>query len=1144
MMRTLLVICLLALGGLYQLLPAQVRINEVLADNLFKGENHYTGEGGDWLELYHAGSQSQSFIGLFLSDDASNLSKWKFPSHLVMQPGDYLVVLADGIDSIGDKLHLNFKLDKQGEVLYLYSATDGILDSLVFPRMYVNDSYGWDAQGKLAYFDKPTPGKANDEGSAYRVAPTPVLHQAGGIYPGGLSVSMEGVAGGRIHYTLDGSIPQLTDPVYTAPLEITESRAVRARQWLSGAEPGESATATYVVHPGHSLPVVALTSNPDGLWSDESGIYVTGKNGIPGNCSESPKNWNQDWERRTHLEYVDREGHLQVAKDGGMKIHGGCSRTEDLKSMAFIARNRYGGNEINHPFFRSKEVDHFKALVLRNAGNDSRYTFIRDAVIMSSVEGMDLDQQAYEPVVVYLNGDYHGIMNLREKANEHWVTSNYGLDPDSLDFLENGRQVFAGTSQAYDQLTSFLESNSLASESNFQWVAERLDISSYMDYLITQMFYANRDWPGNNQKIWRDRHNNGKWRFLMFDLEFSMGLYDFDPSLDMFSFSTADDVDHWPNPTWSTLPIRRVLENPGFRDEFIRRYLIYLNTTLSSERVIAVIDSLQAGISQEFPAHTQRWGYIPSMNGWEARIDQIRSFATQRPAHVLTNMKNFFGLGEPITLEVAPSAPFGQVLLNGVAVPEEGMEGSYLVGVDLQLDFQPASGYRLKHWELTSVQARDTLLLPRTSSWRYNDSGTFPGPDWTSVQFDDSSWPQGAAELGYGDGGEATLLDYGPDAENKHITYYFRKRLDLEATDMLESYTFQLMRDDGAVIHVNGQEVLRVNMPDGNVLPETTASTFAGGSEESSYFTHALDELPLQEGTNVIAVEIHQSSPGSSDISFDLELGAGIKGSEQSQVLTSSSLRINPGYGTRIKAVCEALEIHPHILINEIMAAGEQDWIELYNQGSESVDLAGAWLTDDLSQPEKWQFPRGHADLTSLDPGHFLVLTADEASQGNPLNLNFRLASEWESVGLSYRSGEDLIWLDSLSYGQQYPVASWGRYPDGSDAWTRLELTAGKSNRPSTLGLRPHAAGRLQLYPNPVRDLLHVRIPPGKDGGQHPWTLKVLDLSGRQLMHRNLAPEAAADEWLVNTSPWPGGLYLLVLENGQDRYTGRFMVVP
>ena len=165
-----------------------------------------------------------------------------------------------------------------------------------------------------------------------------------------------------------------------------------------------------------------------------------------------------------------------------------------------------------------------------------------------------------------------------------------------------------------------------------------------------------------------------------------------------------------------------------------------------------------------------------------------------------------------------------------------------------------------------------TLVAAR-SVWKYLDDGSDQGAAWRQPSFGDGLWASGPAELGYGDGGEATFVSYGPDASNKHITTYFRHTFQASNVASFDTLTVRLRRDDGAVVYLNGQELLRSNMPAGSIDYQTLASDGVGGGDESRYYDYSADPSGLlAEGINVLAVEIHQRAPNSSDISFDLEL--------------------------------------------------------------------------------------------------------------------------------------------------------------------------------------------------------------------------------------------------------------------------------
>jgi len=173
-----------------------------------------------------------------------------------------------------------------------------------------------------------------------------------------------------------------------------------------------------------------------------------------------------------------------------------------------------------------------------------------------------------------------------------------------------------------------------------------------------------------------------------------------------------------------------------------------------------------------------------------------------------------------------------------------------------------------------SPNATEVILIPTGATWRYLDDGSDQGAAWYSPIFDDSTWAAGPAKLGYGNGNEATLLSYGPDPSNKYITTYFRHTFHVTDTIIYKGLYLNLLRDDGAVVYLNGTELVRTNMPTGTITYTTLASTVVEADDESAYFNIDLGPNNLVTGTNILAVEIHQAAGDSADISFDLELVA------------------------------------------------------------------------------------------------------------------------------------------------------------------------------------------------------------------------------------------------------------------------------
>src|SRR5690606_33172281 len=271
--------------------------------------------------------------------------------------------------------------------------------------------------------------------------------------------------------------------------------------------------------------------------------------------------------------------------------------------------------------------------------------------------------------------------------------------------------------------------------------------------------------------------------------------------------------------------------------------------------------------------------------------------------------------------------------------------------------------------------------------------------------YSDATWAEGNAKLGYGEGDEATVLSYGPDASNKRITTYFRKEINVADTIGFGMLSGTALYDDGVVIYLNGEEVYRGNMPSGTITYSTVA--LQAIPSETTYFPFAIPAGKIKPGRNVIAVELHQNSPASSDLSFDLDLrtyktGEPIEFTTSTPVfsdLTTSDVSIEVHY--------EPVNKQEGIIINEFSASnsvyedsfGEKDdWIELYNKGTEPVDIGGFFITDNLNQKTKYRIPLGDEE-TVVQPGEYKLLWADEQVGQGPLHLSFKLSADGEQIG-------------------------------------------------------------------------------------------------------------------------------------------------
>ncbi|MEX0721803.1 MAG: CotH kinase family protein [Balneolaceae bacterium] len=606
--------------------------------------------------------------------------------------------------------HTNFKLSADGENITLINPFGITEDEITFPALNMDESYGRPAgnPASWALFDEPTPLEENaGEGFEERLS-VPELTNYGGFYSGSIEIEISTGIANNIYYTTDGNDPTSSSDLFESSLLIDETTTVKLRAIEEGKLSSNIETQTYFIDAEHDLPVISLVTPPDNLWSDESGIYVEGTNGIEGNCTGA-RNWNQDWEIPAHIELYENGGSPGFSSNIGAKIFGGCSRNNSQKSLAVFFRGEYGNPELEYRLFEEKEIDIFESFVLRNSGNDFNDTHFRDALMKTLIEDTEIDYQAYQPVVVYLNGEYYGIHNIREKINEHFIASNHGVDTDDIDLIENNGFAKHGSTSSYDAFMNALESADMQNQDNYNSVLQHVDLDNYIDYMAAQIFYVNRDWPGNNLRYWKEK--NGKFRWILYDTDFGFNMYGGHPAhINMLNFATAKYGPEWPNPHWSTHIFRKFLESESFEQAFINRFGDLLNTVFEEDHIISVIDSLAQGIDSEMAAHKSKWW--GSKSDWHGAVGSLRNFARSRPDYMESHIESFFNVGErkPVTVNVSHSAR-GSVQVNRIIPDEYPWTGDYFGDVPVEITAIPNSGYTFGGWSGASTSTERKISI-------------------------------------------------------------------------------------------------------------------------------------------------------------------------------------------------------------------------------------------------------------------------------------------------------------------------------------------------------------------------------------------------------------------------------------------------
>jgi len=858
-------------------LQAQVTLNEILASNATVVADPQSGNFADFVELHNGGNAPADLSGWRLSDNSDPL-KWTFPVGTKVPAGGFLLLWADGANT---GLHTNYKLSSAGEGLVLYDASGNKVDEIAFGEQKTDISLGRKTDGSSVwgYFTRPTPGSSNQASIWYEdfVYAAPVFSQSGGFFDQPLSIHVQNLSGqGILRYTTNGADPDDSSPEWSQPLALTATTVVKARIFVANRIPGPVVTHTYFIGEQlqqRGLPVLSLSTHPDYFFAPDSGLYV--------------QTFKPSWEYPLHIEMYQPDGILAFHHDAGVQVGGENSWILPEKLLNIYSRKQYGSSHFSYQLFPNSPRTEFGDLILRTSGNDWSNTLFRDNLMQGLIKNeTDLDVQHYRHCSVFINGAYFGIHILTEKQDADYADFHQKIHSDSLDYIENNGEIKEGDAAAYQQMVGLLTAGVL-SNAAFQALDAVCDTKNFTDYIISEIFTANTSW-GHNIALFRKRSPAGKWRWFPHDYDRGFDLGNVNGTA--MEWATATNGQDWSNPAWGTLFLRKMLQNDDFKQRFITRFADHLYVTYHPLMVNQRVDQLAGNIRKELPYHVGKWAGtqssygdgIPSVAFWEKEVDVLKQFGASRNAFMWENLNSFFSLNGSSGLEVSVSdAARGRVRLHELVIPQYPWSGRYFNDRPFTLTAEAKPGFHFVRWE----KAVDSLktILPAGSVWKYRDATAPPQADWTQPEFDDGVWGVGPAQLGYGDNDESTTLSFGSDASNKTISYYFRAKFDVVNPADFSSLKVRLVADDGAVVYVNGKEVWRYNMPSGAIDFATLASSGVVAPAENAWNEQWISANALIPGANVLAVEIHQSSASSSDLSFDLELSGISKG--QSTVL-------------------------------------------------------------------------------------------------------------------------------------------------------------------------------------------------------------------------------------------------------------------
>lgn len=1207
--------CLLAVQ-----VQAGIKISELMPCNI----STYMDRGGDevdsrrsynfpgWVELYNDGEE-ESLKGYTISHCKQNKDGLlEFKSRCVVEEdikvgeGAYQVLFFDGETKFYK--HMPFKLDSDGGSVALYKNGE-LVDSLTYGAMETHISYGRDSSSVAGYMN-PTPKEEN--GKAYRFSTERVkkpkfVGQMPGVVNGTVRVELScASSGAEIYYTTNGAEPRKIDSaLYNGPIEIDKTTVVRARAFRGDEPASEILTGTFLYMDkyhescgGFTVPIVSVSTDDMYLKDPMIGFLLKSKEKSK-NGAEFPESdclrdmgkvniLQEHWNRPVVVEYIE-DGKVTMVHEAEAGVMGGCSRGWDVASLKLKAGSKVGSTQKEFVFthgkspFKDKPDNKYKSFHLRNGGNAGNVNEpgqirIRDGFMQSLTKDMNVDYQAFQTVAYYLNGKYQGLMGLRERTNEDYVEANYGLEDDEVDVMKTNNDIGVvpsnGTTEWYDELIKFIESNDPASEGYYETACKYMDMDEYIDYHVFEHFIVNTDWVGNNTKMWRDR-KNGKLRWIIYDTDFGFGLYSHNncrADLNSFTFATGESTPMWSNDSeWKVTLFKHLKDNPKFSEKFVNKALIHLGSTFTYDRVKSVWDMIEEEAENEYCAFMERYEKNGTSLGDMGGVDAMLNFAKERPKYMYDHMKDFFDVDGYVDFELSSNVEGARFFINGDLLNSSSFSGYQVAGKQLMVEPIAPDGYKFKEWSVQD-NAREYYYITKNSQWKYFYQDENPEGEWAGVDYDDSAWEDGKGKMGYkvstDSEGYNTVMDYGSDSL-KPVRAYFRSTFNVDSPSEIDSLKFDVLYDDGFIVYLNGKEIYRKNMLDSLGAGEEQADEQA--NDWDAEFSIVSPEL--KSGKNVLAVLLCQNSPESGDLTLRMNMTAAKKVSEDGRrVDESPRFSCLPSGRVELEAIFEKCDCesvfggYSALKMNEVAPSNDattdivdeygihSDWFEIYNAGDDTLNLAGLYLSDDEEELGKSLISLLHPDSTKIAPKGFVRFWADNAVYRGPLHADFKLSNKNPTgVYLSAKCGGEYKKISELKYKKLAQNVSYGYlyqneselisftgesealFCDGICMSGTLCPTPGASNalcdaveaKRELCPLQSASADAdgIQVYPNPTEAILNIEA---DEAGK--ISVSVYDGVGRLLLVKEIDDEAGQ----IDMSQFADGTYYLKLVTPQD----------
>lgn len=720
MRRLVVILCVCAI--VMKTTAQRIVINEVQVANVDMFIDPSFNYGG-WVELYNTTADTLYLTNctLWHTDAEETSSHEKLTAlHGMLPPHGFCNLWFDhnyknGYYGLGSKQQIPFKLDMDGGVIELRDAVGEVLDAVAYPPAIPRCSFARLTDGGNVWgtTSTPTPRQSN-EGSLFadeRLA-MPQVDVKGGVFSEPFSFRVDIPAGTTLYYSTGGATPVPgRSPVSTDGCFYVDSTIIyRFMLTKEGYLNSPVATRSFIkaTH-DYYLPVVSVTTHPLNLYGDSIGLYVGGVNGRIDNHQTKKMNQNMDWERPVNVEYFvpDEEGRWQEVLNQGatFSIFGGWTRFNDgdsffqfKPSFKLKAEKMYEWQTFfSYPVFSAKPYIKNKTLLVRNGGQD-QHARLKDAAIQELIHssGIYLDCQATQPAHIFLDGQYLGMMNLREASNRNYAYSNYGIGSDEVDQWENEFDVKAGTKDIYNRWYTLSRqvAASPTNQSLWQSLCDIVDVDEYCNYMAAEIYMGNLDWLRGglkNIKGFRCRKDDGKIHVVLFDLDGGFG--DTDMIVQLFNKGVGRQVEIFKN----------MLQYKPFLQQFVDAYCMMGGSVFLPDRCLPIIRRMAA---TTHPA--LEWEGYGSQERAEALCDILADRENQHEKRI-ASLKKQFGLTNELKVDIEASTPQARLLLNGCEIPTGRFSGT-LFGTTELTAITPV-GYEFEGWQVDDeTVSTDTIL--------------------------------------------------------------------------------------------------------------------------------------------------------------------------------------------------------------------------------------------------------------------------------------------------------------------------------------------------------------------------------------------------------------------------------------------------